>query len=194
MKKPLPCEPHPCSAASIRGSSSLFVAPPQCAPLPLISGALSPLMTRNGRKMAASHSGTCRILPNEPILGRYLYTSPYPQTPYIQKSSAARQGPSRPIKVNQGVFMFRLPTQSYSHRREKPIHRPTQRPLPQAQPPFFSGENPPITFFKKVLATTIYGVRLHPTPLCVGCRRPFAVQGCLKQMWPLDGSENRATL
>src|ERR1035441_2305915 len=90
----------------------------------------------------------------------------------------ASQTKSRLVKV---LFCCAGRGWSYSHRREKPIHRPTQCPLPQGQRAALAGENLPITFLKKVLATTIYGATLHPTPLCVGCRQPIAAEGCLNE-------------
>jgi hypothetical protein len=90
-----------------------------------------------------------------------------------------------PRAVPPAVVPFRNPQfpisrLSYSHPPQKPIHRPSQCALPQGQPPFSPGENPPITFFKKKLATTIYGATLDPTPLNVGCRQPLAAESRLK--------------
>ena len=57
---------------------------------------------------------------------------------------------------------------SCSQRRGKSIHRSSKSVLPQGPRRVFSGKNRPITFFQKVLATTIYGVRLRQDSLLNG--------------------------
>jgi len=85
--------------------------------------------------------------------------------------------------------------ESYSHWPKKPVHRLSQCALPQCETPFFPGENRPITFFQKRLATTIYGVKLLLTPLHVGfgsrLLRKAAIQmngavGLLQKLCNLD--------
>jgi hypothetical protein len=76
---------------------------------------------------------------------------------------------------------------SYSHQRERSIHRAAQCALPQGQRPIFPGDNPAATFFKKMLATTIYGATLRPTPLNVGSGQrlpPMIVLSC-SGSWPI---------